>query len=200
MAENKELVSSEGERTLGSPKVDSDCTPGKTAKGSGSRMVTNGQEEAVQWVWLPEVQPLTRPTSSNGPVLYFVEKCSQRYPQSCPQVLWIHNVMWQRQIKVVDKIKVDNRLTSRWGDSPALSRWAQHNQKGLQKQKGEREEREPGRWQHDQRSGQTLLAWRRKMGIMSQGPWMASRRWKKQWDRPFPSAFRRKAALPNPNF
>ena len=68
MAENKELVSSEGERTLGSPKVDSDCTPGKTAKGSGSRMVTNGQEDAVQWVWLPEVQPLTRPTSSNGPV------------------------------------------------------------------------------------------------------------------------------------
>lgn len=47
MAENKELVSSERERTLGSPKVDSDYMSGKTAKGSGSQMVTNGQEEAV---------------------------------------------------------------------------------------------------------------------------------------------------------
>lgn len=49
-------------------------------------------------------------------------------------------------------------MTLRWGDSPALSRWTQHNQKGLYKQKGERGEREPERWQHDQRLGQTLLA------------------------------------------
>ena len=103
MAENKELMSSERKRTLGSPKVDSDYMPGKTAKGSGSRMVTNGQEGAVQRVWLLEAQPLARPTSSNGPVhpppcrkrdTWLAEKCSQRYPQSCPQVLGICNVMW----------------------------------------------------------------------------------------------------------
>lgn len=49
-------------------------------------------------------------------------------------------------------------MTLRWGDSPALSRWAQHNQKGFYKQKGEIGERELERWQHDQRLGQTLLA------------------------------------------
>ena len=46
---------------------------------------------------------------------------------------------WQKGVKVVAGMKVDSWPISRWGDCPALSRWAQRNLKGPHRGGGRQE-------------------------------------------------------------
>ena len=50
--------------------------------------------------------------------------------------------MWQRGIKVADRIKVVNQLTVTWVDYPGLSEWIQRHHQGPKCGRGGRRERD----------------------------------------------------------
>lgn len=205
MTENTELVSSGRERTLGSLEVDSDHTPGKTAKGARSWTFTNGQKEAVEWVRLLEGQHLTRPAFSNGPVHPLPcgkrgTECGQQKNASkavydlIPRSWQYVTLCGKGELRLLISWPWDGKIILGHPGGPKVIRSVFINGRGGQ----EREDQRDGSTARD--SARPCWLWRWKMGTMNQGMWVASKSWKKPWNRFFPSTSRRKAALPNPDF
>lgn len=57
------------------------------------------------------------------------EGCPHLIPGTCECY-----ITWQRRIKVADVIKVDNQLTLKWGEYPALYSWIEYGRRRQQSQ------------------------------------------------------------------